>query len=111
MTLPVAGFTISSTSLPAPGVHSPPMNISCFRSVVLIQAPLRAKRGAEYVQSLLQLIIGNRQRHERANDVVVRAAAQDDQPLLTRGGQVLRGLLARWLFGLAAADQLHPRHR
>src|SRR5438309_5565740 len=111
MTLPVAGFTISCTASPAPGVHSPPMNISCLRSVVLIRPPSGAKRGAEYVQPLLQLIVGDRQRHERAHDVVVHATAQDDQPLLTRGAEDLRRLLVRRLLLLPVAHQLETRHR
>src|SRR5213592_2316212 len=116
--LPVAGLTISCVSLPAPGVHSPPMNISWRRKVVLIASSLGSaaggdfsKRRAEYVQAFLQLLVGDRQRHQRADDVVVHAAAQDDQPFVARRRQDLRGLFVRRLFGLPVAHELHARHR
>src|SRR5439155_11196224 len=104
ITFPVAGLTISWVSLPVPGVHSPPMNISWRRKVVLIAPSLGSAAGGdfserrtEYVQALLQLLVWDRQRHQCADDVVVYAAAQDDQPFVTRRGQDLRGLLVRRL--------------
>src|SRR4029077_14959354 len=93
------------------------MYISWRRSVVLISASslftylcLGAERGAEYVEPFLQLIVGNGQRHQGADDVVVHAAAKGDQAVVARFDEDLRGLFVGGLFGLAVADELHAHH-
>src|ERR1051325_1755985 len=112
MTLPVAGLTISCASRPAPGVHSPPMNMSCLRSVVLMLSSISsgAERGAQNVQPFLQLLVGNRERHQRPDHVVVDAASQDDQALLASALEQGDRLLVRRLLGLPAAHELHAHH-
>src|ERR1700686_3150200 len=121
MALPVAGLMISCDSPPVPGVHSPPMNMSWRLSVVLTFPSLLAgwfglggdlaERNAQDVESFVKLLIGDRQRHQRPDDVVVRARAEQEQALLARDREDSRGLLVGGLFGCAVAHQLHPGHR
>src|ERR1700675_1522441 len=99
MTLPVAGLMISCVCSPVPGVHSPPMNISWRLSVVLMSPSLFpfyldfGQRRAEDVEPLVKLLVGDGQRHQRPDDVVVRARAEQDQALLARDREDSRGLL------------------
>src|ERR1700675_2525871 len=103
MTLPVAGLMISCVSPPVLGVHWPPMNISWRLSVVLTFPSLftswlclcgyLGQRRAQDVEPLVQVLVRDRQRHERADDVVVRAGAKEDQAFLARDREDSRGLL------------------
>src|ERR1700676_4702669 len=115
MTLPVAGLMTSWVSSPVPGVHSPPMNISWRLSVVLTLPSLLpdglglggdlAQRRAQYVESLVQLVVRDRQRHQRSDDVVVRAGAKEQQAFLARDREDSRGLFVGRLFRCAVAHE------
>src|SRR6266550_3892339 len=123
MTSPRAGFLTSCTSLPVLSTHWPPMNIWWRRSAVFICLSLcppcleryggrhLGKGGAQDVQSFVELLVRNGQRHQRADHVVVHARTHEDQSFLARHRQHARGLLVGRLFGLAAAHQLHAGHR
>src|SRR5258708_7564751 len=120
MTLPVAGLMISWVSPPVPGVHSPPMNISWRFNVVLTFPSLAvfglyvagdlAQRGAQDVEPFVKLLVRDRQRHERSEDVVVRAGAEQDQALVSGDCEDAGGFLVGGLFRGAVAHQLHPGH-
>src|SRR6202162_3661382 len=121
MTLPVAGLMISCVSPPVPGVHSPPMNISWRFNVVLTFPSLLpfclglrrnlAQRRAQDVESFVKVLVGDGQRHQRPDDVVVRAGAKQDEALFSRDHEDSRGLLVGGFLGCPVAHQLHTCHR
>ena len=59
----------------------------------------------------MQLLVGDVQRHQRADDVVVRAGAQQDQALLSGSRKDGRRLFVRRLFRAAITHELEPAHR
>src|ERR1700674_5647312 len=98
---------ISWSSPPELSTQWPPTNIWWRFSVVLISPSLRVlllggaggnlgKSRADDVQTFIQQSVGDGQRHEGADHVVVHARTKKDQATLASEREDLRGLGVGW---------------